>query len=781
VNPILAEAHRVNHKPQRDLQLRRELLGSIKRFDDFFQKELSIYRSQRAWKLMLYFRKYYSLLFREAPRRPLTAFRKLFAEPVEAHDLQFPSIWDFFPADALAALNEAPAGAPEGESSPEAGTTARSARYSLSQIPDSGTRYALIVLPIFDFELRFQRPQQIAARFAANGHPVYWISPSRRPSKRGSARYEIVPIRRNLFEVRLESLDYELYTGEMTMEILDSLTGPLEEMVLDEGLAETWTLIQFPFWTKLGLRLRQRFGYPILYDCMDSFPDWPVEPKPSAANCADERELFAEADVVTVSADGLGRRAKECGGNPILAPNAADTKFFELAIENHEIAQLNAPIIGYFGVVAEWFDVGALAHMAASRPGYNFVIIGDVVASVDTEPLRSLPNVHLLGEKRYAFLPSFLKRFDVCLLPFKLGPLMEYANHVKLYEYFSQGKPVVSSRLTQLHAPHELVYFADDYDGYVRQLDAAIQESDPALPARRIDFARTNNWNSRVMLMEKAMRARTPLVSIIVLTHNSEAVLPGFQKYLLKNTSWLNWELIYADNASTDSTQNLISGFASEDSRIRILLLNENLGFAAGNNAAARMASGDYLVFLNPDVVVTRGWLGRLLAPLMRDPAIGMTTPVTNHSGNQTRIDASYSGVSEMEEFAAQIARTQFRKTLDVPMAPLLCAAIARRTWEDVGELDDRFRVGMFEDDDYGLRLKHAGLRTVTAEDCFIHHFGNGSFRQLDPTRSNEIFESNRAAFEQKWGVQWRPHQMRAGVPPLANAKVYSPSWFFVL
>ncbi|HNY41615.1 MAG TPA: glycosyltransferase [Bryobacteraceae bacterium] len=766
---------------QKDVQLRTELLGSIKRYEDFLQKELDVYRDQRAWKLMLLFRKYYTLLFREAPKKPLTAFKKIFTEPIAKHDLQFPCVWDFLPADALAALQDRPAGTAGPARNPAFESTAQFALHSLSEPSGGVARYSLIVLPIFDFELRFQRPQQIAARFAANGHTVYWISPSRRPSRRVAGSYEIVPIRRNLLEVRMNSLDYELHTGEMTPEILDSLAVSIEEMVLNEGLAETWTLIQFPFWRKLGLRLREKFGYPMLYDCMDSFQDWPVEPKPSAANCADERCLFAEADVVTVTAEGLGRRAKQCGAKPVLAPNAADTKFFELALPNGEISHLKPPVIGYFGVVADWFDLGAVAHMAASRPEYNFVIIGEVVPSVDAGPLKRLPNVHLLGEKKYALLPSFLKRFDVCLLPNHLGPLMEYANHVKLYEYFSQGKPVVSSRLTQLHAPHELVYFADDHDSYVRQLDAALAESDPALAARRIEFARVNNWNSRVMLMEKAMRARTPLVSIVVLTHNSEAFLPEFQRYLLKNTAWQNWELIYADNCSTDSTQNLISGFASEDSRIRMILFDENLGFAGGNNAAARLASGDYLVFLNPDTVVTRGWLGRLLAPLVNDPKVGMTAPVTNHSGNQTRIDAVYSGVTEMEQFAAYIARTQSGKTLDVPMAPLLCAALRRQTWEEVGDLDDRFRVGMFEDDDYGLRLGHAGLKTVTAEDCFIHHFGNGSFRQLDPDRSNEIFQANLAAFEQKWGIKWHPHQMRPGVPPLETARLYSPSWFFVL
>ena len=131
-----------------------------------------------------------------------------------------------------------------------------------------------------------------------------------------------------------------------------------------------------------------------------------------------------------------------------------------------------------------------------------------------------------------------------------------------------------------------------------------------------------------------------------------------------------------------------------------------------------------------------------------------------------------------MEALAGQIARERAGLSIDLRVAPLFCTLIPRPVWQALGELDENFTVGMFEDDDYSLRARRAGYRVVTAEDCFVHHFGRGSFSQLDPRESERIFETNRERFEKKWGEPWQPHRYRPDVRPVHRERRFSPAEF---
>ncbi len=86
--------------------------------------------------------------------------------------------------------------------------------------------------------------------------------------------------------------------------------------------------------------------------------------------------------------------------------------------------------------------------------------------------------------------------------------------------------------------------------------------------------------------------------------------------------------------------------------------------------------------------------------------------------------------------------------------------------------LDESFNIGMFEDDDFSHRIKLKGYRVVCAEDIFIHHFGQASFKKLIETGEyNRLWETNQAYFEKKWG-KWKPHVGRSAG---TNAQTSNP------
>ena len=89
-----------------------------------------------------------------------------------------------------------------------------------------------------------------------------------------------------------------------------------------------------------------------------------------------------------------------------------------------------------------------------------------------------------------------------------------------------------------------------------------------------------------------------PLVSIITPSYNSEAYIKDAIESVLAQT-YTNWEMIIVDDCSTDNTLTIISEY--EDSRLRVIELNENKGAAIARNTAINEASGRYLAFLDSD------------------------------------------------------------------------------------------------------------------------------------------------------------------------------------
>lgn len=108
---------------------------------------------------------------------------------------------------------------------------------------------------------------------------------------------------------------------------------------------------------------------------------------------------------------------------------------------------------------------------------------------------------------------------------------------------------------------------------------------------------------------------------------------------VLQRSDYPDLEVIVVDNASSDGTPAYLEDFARRHAEVRVVLNGENLGFAAGNNVGLSLATGDYLVLLNNDTVVTQGWVMTLLRHFQQDPSLGIACPVTNNIGNEARIE----------------------------------------------------------------------------------------------------------------------------------------------
>lgn len=198
---------------------------------------------------------------------------------------------------------------------------------------------------------------------------------------------------------------------------------------------------------------------------------------------------------------------------------------------------------------------------------------------------------------------------------------------------------------------------------------------------------------------------KRPKFSIIVLCWNNltltEKCLASVEKY--SN----DFELILIDNGSDDGTEHRLGALGGPNTYVQ---RNEkNRGFAAAINQGAKLAKGDYLVFLNNDCGVTEGWLEKMAAHFK--PGVGAVGPISpNGAWHQSTL---YQGLEE-----------------SAPFLTFFCVMVFKEAWEKVGELDQAFFFGA-EDLDWSIRARKAGYSLVVARDCVILHEGGASAKKL--------------------------------------------------
>ena len=110
-----------------------------------------------------------------------------------------------------------------------------------------------------------------------------------------------------------------------------------------------------------------------------------------------------------------------------------------------------------------------------------------------------------------------------------------------------------------------------------------------------------------------------PLVSVLITTYNSAKYLRACLESVRKQTHSAI-EIVIVDNASSDGTRDLLRGL---EAGIRVILNETNIGFAAGQNAAARVARGEWLLSLNPDVVLSPTFVAEIVAAGELDASVG--------------------------------------------------------------------------------------------------------------------------------------------------------------
>lgn len=211
-----------------------------------------------------------------------------------------------------------------------------------------------------------------------------------------------------------------------------------------------------------------------------------------------------------------------------------------------------------------------------------------------------------------------------------------------------------------------------------------------------------------------------PLVSVVILNFNGRAWLPRCLESLGQQTILEQIEVIVADNASTDGSEQMASQLlASMRMEARVVQNGGNLGYCAGNNSGAQTAAGEYLLFLNTDTWLERDCLEKLLHTAESAAADSASPMVLDYDDNSFQGN----GASGFDFFGYLTNRPNPLPAGTIFAAPGCALLVKKEIFQRLGGFDPQFF--MYADEaDLAWRLTLCGAVTITVPEARVHHRG---------------------------------------------------------
>ena len=350
-------------------------------------------------------------------------------------------------------------------------------------------RPTLVCFSHLRWDFVFQRPQHLMSRFANEMPVIFWEE----PCDIGPAEVPYLQVREAEDFPNVQLVVPHLPEGISEAQREASLKGLLDghlSCVRGPLVAWYYTPMMLPFSRHIDASV-------VVYDCMDELSKFRFAPE----HLLDlEQELIDKADLVFTGGSSLYEAKKDRHDSVHLFPSSVDRTHFAKArvgqSDQADQEDLPHPRLGFFGVIDERFDIELLDRIAEMRRDWSFVMVGPVV-KIAAEDLPQGPNIHYLGPKTYAQLPSYLAGWDVALMPFAMNESTEFISPTKTPEYLAGGKPVVSTPVKDVvrHYGHlEGVHIARDADSFVAACEKALE----------LAKDRRGNWLSEADLLLSA-------------------------------------------------------------------------------------------------------------------------------------------------------------------------------------------------------------------------------------------------------------------------------------
>ena len=345
----------------------------------------------------------------------------------------------------------------------------------------------LLCLSHLRWNFVFQRPQHLLTRAAKNHTVLYFEEPV----------YENVP--RPVMRATEPTLGLRVLTPILPEGTSASQAVDMQRALLNSALASVpYDRLIVWYYTPMALPFSDHVECDVcVYDCMDELSAFKNAPRELVQM---ERLLMQRADIVFTGGQSIYEAKRRLHKSIHPFPSSIDVAHFHKARrpspDPADQASIPHPRVGFAGVIDERLDISLLAEAAAKMPDVQFVMIGPVV-KIDPADLPRLPNIHWLGGKSYAELPTYMANWDMGWMPFALNEATRYISPTKTPEFLAAGLPVVSTAIVDVvrsYGAQGLVQIADAEDIEEKLREALGNPKD--LLRRSVDsYLATMSWD----------------------------------------------------------------------------------------------------------------------------------------------------------------------------------------------------------------------------------------------------------------------------------------------
>ena len=251
--------------------------------------------------------------------------------------------------------------------------------------------------------------------------------------------------------------------------------------------------------------------------------------------------------------------------------------------------------------------------------------------------------------------------------------------------------------------------------------------------------------------------------AVVILNWNTKGYLADFLPRLVASIAGMDAEVIVADNASTDGSQELLY---HEYPTIRQIALDKNYGFTGGYNRALAQVDAEYYVLINSDIEVPEGWLQPLVAWMDAHPKCGACGPKLIDWFNRDTFEYAGAAGGYLDRYGYPFCRGralqnvekdhgQYDDPADVFWISGACLMVRSKLWKKLGGLDDRFFAHM-EEIDLCWRIQLAGYRVTSVPRSTVYHIGGGTLPNESPFKLRLNYRNNLLLLENNLAKTFR-------------------------